>query len=542
MFPSLNKAGFLKIDGWYAAAFLLAALVAVPLVFIFSAMLTPSGEIWRHLSETMLPELLRNTLYLVLGVSAGTFVLGVGLAWLTAIYDYPGKRFFSWALMLPLAIPAYVFAFVFLGIFDFMGPVQTLLRGFFGPANVRLPDPSSTGGVIAVMSFVLYPYVYLLARGAFMTQGKRLLEASRMLGHGGVSSFFYVMLPMARPWIAGGLLLVVMETLADFGAVSIFNYDTFTTAIYKAWFGFFSIEAAAQLSSLLVVIVLVILVLEQRSRAGMRYTRGGSESVSTEAVRLEGYWKWAASGVSAIVFLVAFAIPVIQLAIWGVEVFENEFGPRYLSYLWHTLALGGISASIVSALALLLAYSKRLHDNGLMRLLARFSCLGYALPGTVLAVGIFVPVAKFDNLVIDALGLETSSILKGTVLVLVAAYVVRFMAAGFNSIDSSLQRIARSVDEASRLLGHSGLSLLRRVHVPLLKGGIITAAIMVLVDVMKEMPITLMMRPFGWDTLAVKIFELTSEGEWERAALPALVLVIAGLLPVILLTRQGDKK
>ncbi len=531
-----------NMDGWRAGAMLLAAMASVPLVFIFATTFSPSGDIWKHLSETLLPELLGNTFILVAGVSVGTLLIGVGLAWLTAIYDYPGRGFFSWALMLPLAIPAYVFAFVFLGVFDFMGPVQGMLRDIFGPGNVKFPDVSSSGGVIAVMSLVLYPYVYLLARNAFMTQGRGLMEASRMLGHGGAGSFFKVMLPMARPWIAGGLMLVIMETLADFGTVSIFNYNTFTTAIYKAWFGFFSLEAAAQLSSILVVIVLLILVLEQRSRAGIRYTRGGHEAVVSEPIRLEGFYKWAASGISAFVFAIAFALPVMQLVLWGVEVYEIEFSARYVSYLWHTLALGGMSATVVGVLALMLAYAKRLHDDSFMRLLARVSTLGYALPGTVLAVGIFVPVAKLDNLVIGALGLDASAVFKGTVPVLVAAYAIRFMAAGFNSIDSSLQRIASSVDEASRLLGHSGLSLLRRVHIPLLRGGIITAAVLVLVDVMKEMPITLMMRPFGWDTLAVKIFELTSEGQWQRAALPALALVIAGLLPVFILTRQGARQ
>ncbi len=533
------------MDGWRAGAVLLAAVAAVPLVFIFVTAASPSGpsqEIWKHLSETLLAELLINSFVLVAGVSVGTLLLGVGLAWLTAIYDYPGRGFFSWALMLPLAIPAYVFAFVFLGVFDFMGPVQGLLRDWFGPAGVSMPDVSSSGGVIAVMTLVLYPYVYLLTRNAFMTQGRGPMEVSRMLGHGGAGSFFRVMLPMARPWIAGGLMLVVMETLADFGTVSIFNYNTFTTAIYKAWFGFFSLEAAAQLSSILVVIVLLLLVLEQRTRANIRYTRGGREAVAASAIKLEGFYKWMATGVSSAVFAVAFALPVVQLVLWAVEVYELEFGPIYISYLWHTLALGGMSASVVAVLALMLAYAKRLHDDSFMRLLARIATLGYALPGTVLAVGIFVPVAKLDNLLISVLGLEAGAVLKGTVPVLVAAYAIRFMAAGFNSIDSALQRITSSVDEASRLLGQSGLRLLGRVHIPLLRGGIITAAVLVLVDVMKEMPITLMMRPFGWDTLAVKIFELTSEGQWERAALPAIVLVIAGLLPVFILTRQGDDK
>jgi iron(III) transport system permease protein len=529
------------LSGWRALAILFAALTAVPLVFVFSSVFSPSSDVMSHLSQTMLAELLMNTLFLVVGVTAGTLFLGVGLAWITSIYEFPGSRFFSWALMLPLAIPAYVMAFVFLGLFDFMGPVQTMLRGWFG-SGLRLPDINSTGGVIIVMTLVLYPYVYLLTKNAFMTQGRRLLEASRMLGLGGFGGFRKVMLPMARPWIASGLLLVVMETLADFGTVSIFNYNTFTTAIYKAWFGFFSLEAAAQLSSILVVIALVVLVLEQKSRSGMRFTRSGREATTSYPRKLKGAKMWAATVFAGSVFFLAFIVPVAQLALWSFEVFKDEFSLRYLSYFWHTLLLGVMSATVVCTIALLLAYAKRLHDDRSMKFLTRISTLGYALPGTILAVGIFIPVAKFDNLVIAALGLETSSILKGTVIVLVAAYAIRFMAAGFNAIDSALQRIGKGLDEVSWLLGRSGMRLLMKVHVPLLRGGIVTAAIMVLVDVMKEMPITLMMRPFGWDTLAVKIFELTSEGEWERAALSALALVATGLIPVILLTRQGDKR
>jgi iron(III) transport system permease protein len=542
IFAGGKSAGYgFSIHGWRLPVLAFALLVATPLVFLFFSISSPSGEIIDHIKSTLLAELLRNTLYLVAGVSVGTLVLGVGLAWLNSIYEYPGRRFFGWALMLPLAIPAYVMAFVFLGLFDSMGPVQGLLRDLLGTQAV-LPDMSSHGGVIAVMSLVLYPYVYLLSRNAFMTQGGRLLEVSRMLGRGPVTSFFTVMLPVARPWIASGLLLVVMETLADFGTVSIFNYNTFTTAIYKAWFGFFSIEAAAQLSSILVVLALFVLVIEQKSRGAMRYSRSGRESASPKRIRLQGIWKWGAFAGSLTVFLVAFVIPVGQLIAWSLEVFSEEYGDRYLTYLYHTFVLGLISAIVVCSVALVLAYAKRILNEGVTDFLCKVSTLGYALPGTILAVGIFIPVAKLDNLIIETLALETTSILKGTVVVMIAAYCIRFMAAGFGAIGSALNRIGISLDDASRTLGSSGLSLLLRVHAPLLKGGIATGAILVLVDVMKEMPITLMMRPFGWDTLAVKIFELTSEGEWERASIAAVTLVLAGLLPIMLLSSEGDKQ
>ncbi len=533
------------IDGWRAAAVFISLLVIVPIVVVLASTLSGTGDIWEHLVNNVLSELLANTFWLVTGVAAGTFLLGVSLAWLTAVCDFPGRRFFSWSLLLPLSMPAYVLAFVFLGIFDFTGPVQTLLRGWLGPGNVHFPDVSSRGGVITVMTLVLYPYVYLLSRNAFLTQGRRALEAASSLGHSKLSSFFRVALPMARPWIAGGVLLVVMEALADFGAVSIFNYNTFTTAIYKAWFGFFSLPAAAQLSSILVLIVFIIIVTEQRMRSGMRFTRAGREAAASGRIKLKGIWKWTAFAYVFSVLLAAFVIPVVQLIIWTLEVFKEEFSSRYFEFLFHSLLLGIAGAFFICFFALVLSYAKRHHPDKLSGFLTRTATLGYALPGTVLAVGVFIPVAYLDNVMIDFLrsstGIETASILKGTVPVLIVAYMIRFMAAGFNSIESAMQRITRSIDEAARLMGERGISMLLKIHLPILRGGVFTAAVLVFVDIMKEMPITLMMRPFGWDTLAVKIFELTSEGEWERAALPSIVLIMAGILPVILLTKKGEK-
>ncbi len=533
------------MDGWRASAVLISLLVAVPIIVVLASMFSATGDIWEHLVRNVLSELLANTFWLVTGVGAGTFLIGVSLAWLTAVCDFPGRRFFSWSLLLPLSMPAYVLAFVFLGIFDFTGPVQTLLREWFGAGHVHFPDVSSRGGVITVMTLVLYPYVYLLARNAFLTQGSRALEAASSLGHNKLDGFFRVALPMARPWIAGGVLLVVMEALADFGAVSIFNYNTFTTAIYKAWFGFFSLSAAAQLSSVLIFIVFIIMVLEQRMRSGMRFTRVGREAAGSGKIRLKGFWRWMASVYSFSVLLVAFIVPVIQLALWTMEVYREEFNSRYFEFLGHSLLLGLAGAFIICFSALVLSYAKRRHPDKLSRFLTRIATLGYALPGTVLAVGIFIPVAYLDNVIIDFLknsaGIEAASIFKGTLPVLVAAYMIRFMAAGFNSVDSAMQRITKSIDEAARLMGMRGIKMLMKVHLPILRGGVFTAAVLVFVDIMKEMPITLMMRPFGWDTLAVKIFELTSEGEWARAALPSIVLIMAGILPVILLTKKGEK-
>jgi len=530
-------------DGWRLTTLVVALLVVIPLAVVMLSWLHPAQEIWRHLRETLLGELLGNTFWLVTGVSCGTMLLGVSLAWLTAVCEFPGRSLFAWALLLPLAMPSYVLAFVSLGLFDYAGPVQQLLRDWFGSSS-WFPDIRSTGGVVAVLTLALYPYVYLLSRNAFLTQGKRLLEAAESLGCGPWRGFFQVVLPMARPWVAGGTLLVIMEALADFGAVSIFNYDTFTTAIYKAWFGFFSLSAAAQLASCLVLLVFAILVAEQRMRSRMRFAEG-RQSAGGVRLRLSSWRRWLAFGYASTVLGVAFLLPALQLLRWSLGVFRQEFTGRYIGLLGHSLLLGLCAALLICCCALLLAYTSRRHPDPLTRALVRTANLGYALPGTVLAIGIFIPVALLDNTLIDLsrslFGLDTGQWLQGTLVIMLLAYLIRFLAAGFKAIDGAMHRVTPSLDEAARLAGYRGLHLLARIHLPMLRGGLLTAFTLVFVDVMKEMPITLMTRPFGWDTLAVKIFELTSEGEWERAALPALTLLLAGLVPIIALMRKSER-
>ena len=533
-----------SITGWQVIVFFVAAVVLIPVGVVISSLFSPASDIWQHLVETTLPGLLNNTFWLALGVIAGTTSLGVSLAWFTAVYEFPGRKFFSWALLLPFAIPAYVTAFVMLGIFDFTGPLQTTLRAWSNSDLLWFPDIRGRLGVIIVMTLAFYPYVYLLARNAFLTQGKRSLEAAQSLGLNRRQGFFYITLPMARPWIAGGIMLALMETLADFGTVAVFNYDTFTTAIYKAWFSMFSLSAASQLASLLVIIVFILILLEQQFRLRMRYAEP-KRSQYGDRVKLLGWRIWAVTGFIMAVLFFAFLLPVSQLVFWAIQSFSEDFNQRYVEFLWHSLLLAGLAALITCLVAMLMVYAARHHHDGVTRTAIRVATIGYALPGTVLAVGVFVPIAWLDTqlseLAMYLFQIDTGLLIQGTLVTMLIAYMTRFLAVSHFPIDSAMQRVTRNIDEAAMGLGLSGLSILQKIHFPILRSGIFTAATLVFVDVMKEMPITLMTRPFGWDTLAVRIFEMTSEGEWEQAALPAVTLVLAGMIPIILFLRQTEQ-
>lgn len=526
--------------GWGPVrALAIAALTLIPLLVVLASFLEPQPEAWSHLAVYVLPGVLWNTGILIVGVGLGVLLVGVPLAWLTAVCDFPGRQYFSWSLMLPLAMPAYVLAFVQVGLLDFTGPVQSTLREWFGSSQ-WFPPIRSTGGVVLVLTLAFYPYVYLLARNAFITQGLRAVEAAQALGYTRAQAFWKVALPMARPWIAGGMTLALMETLADFGSVSIFSFDTFTTAIYKAWFSLFNLPVASQLASLLVLFVLVLAAVDQRLRQNRRYA---AKNFSPVRIRLQGGARWGASVYCGVVLAMAFVVPFIQLVVWAHTVWQEDFDGRYPVFLLHSMWLAGLAATTVTVLGLLLSAIRQHHRDALTQWFVRLATLGYAIPGTVLAVGVFIPVAWLDNQLITVagwLGWDTSQILKGSMLVMLLALSARFLAVAYQPIDAAMQRITRNQGNAARSLGLSPRQVLFRLQLPMVRGGLLTAALIVFVDVMKEMPITLMTRPFGWDTLAVRVFEMTSEGMWDRAALPSLAIVLAGLLPVILLVRKSE--
>lgn len=517
------------------------AIILLPIGVILSSYQDIDQELWAHLLEFRMLTLLSNTFILLIGVGIGTLILGTTSAWLTAIYRFPGQKIFFWALMLPLGIPAYVMAFSQVGLFEYSGPMSTYLRNSWGLSK-GLPDIRNAAGVVMVMSLAFYPYVYLLARNAFSSMGKRSLEVGASLGLNPVQAFFKIALPMARPWIAGGTLLALMETLADFGTVSIFNFDTFTTAIYQAWYSFFSIETAKQLASIMIIIVFALLLIEQYSRKQKRFTQLG-KSQQELRIQLKGWQAIFATFYCCIILIMAFILPVGQLIVWAYQTWGNAFDVNLWSYAMHSLVIALLAAFFVMISALGLALSKRFIKTNQSIWLTKIATLGYGIPGTILAVGIFVPVAWLDNQLIELFGLSESSMgwIKGTLGVLILAYAVRFMAIAFSSIESGLERISPQQEEAARSLGKTGASLVTAIHLPLLKGALSIAMLMVFVDVMKEMPIMLMIRPFGWDTLAVRIFNFTTEGQYSLAAWPSLLIVLTGLIPVLLFSRQEKR-
>jgi iron(III) transport system permease protein len=532
----------LRLHPWAAAAGLVALLVATPILVVVASLAHPSLEIWAHLWETQLVELIWNTLTLMAGVGVGVLSLGTGLAWLVTMYRFPGRRTFEWLLILPLAMPAYVIGFVFLAIFDYAGPVQRLLRDWFGP-GVWFPEIASYGGVTFVMTLVLYPYVYMLARTAFSEQTAGKLEAARSLGANTRTVFWRVALPLARPSIAAGLALALMEALADFGTVAIFGYSTFTVAIYRVWFGMFNRPAATQLASLLLLFTMGLYLIERAGRGrGQFYQTEGIVRPAPYKI-LRGWKAWAASGAVAVVVGMAFVLPTTQLLVWVVS--QSDYDARYPEFLFNTLALGAVTALLAVIAAIVVAYGLRLTQSRVVAAFAALASMGYALPGSVIAVGVLVPLAFLDHtldaLLQRSLGISTGLLLTGSIVGLVFAYLVRFLAVSYQTVQASLVKITPSMDMAGRSLGASALAVLRRIHVPLIGRGLSAAAILVFVDVMKEMPATLLLRPFGYETLAVRVWQLTSESFWEAAALPAVTIVAAGILPVLVLMRSRTR-
>ena len=528
-----------------AVAVIVAVLAGLPVASVgLNIFVGGTSATWSHLVQTVLPEYILNSLWLCLGVGVGVGSLGVTTAWLTAMHEFPGRRFFEWALVLPLAMPAYVMAYVYTDFLQFVGPLQTALRGAFGwqHGDYWFPDIRSLPGAILMFVCVLYPYVYLLVRTAFLERASGMLEAARTLGMGPWRAFFAVSLPLARPAIVAGVALALMETLADYGTVAYFAVNTFTTGIYRAWFSLGDRVAAAQLAAMLLAFVLFLLMAESISRGRARYNNTTGRNRPMAGARLRGFAAFLAFVGCLLPLLLGFVLPALLLLKMALAEGDAQFGERFLLLSRNSFLLAGITAGIGVLLALLIAYGARLSKTTLATGLSRLVGLGYAVPGAVIAVGVLIPVTRLDNWLAGQweqwFGSNPGLLLTGGIAALVYAYLVRFLAVALHTVESSLGKITPNMDDAARSLGLGQGATLRRVHAPMLRGSLLTAGLLVFVDVMKELPATLVMRPFNFDTLATQAYTLAADERLAEASTASLAIVAVGLLPLIALSRQ----
>ena len=527
-----------RVSGWALVGVLVALGVAGPLVALPLSFLTGS-EILGRIAAVLLPGALSRSVLLGVGVALGTLLIGGGLAVLVSFYDFPGRRFLEWALVLPLAIPGYVLVFVLVGQFGYAAPLQSSLFG----AGLQIPGLRGPVGAIGVLTAVLYPYVYLLGRSAFLGQSRQSLEAARSLGRSYGQAVWAVALPLARPALAAGAALAVMEALADFGAVNLLGYQTLTDAIYRVWYGAFDTGAALQLATVLVGLALLMLGLERLMRGRARYHQALARGDAVIPRRLHGWRAGLASAVPWMLLTVVFALPVLQLLAWSVETaLSGRIGSRLGESVMSTLLLASAAAVVAVVTATLVAYGQRVAPSRFGAATARLAAVGYAVPGAVIAVAIYVPLVWLDRRLIavfqDWFGIGIGLLFTGTVLGLIGAYVVRFHAQAYFAIEARLGRIQPNLDDAARALGADRGRVLTGVHLPLLWPGVLTAALLVSVEVIKELPATALLRPLGRDTLAIMAWEATKDSRFDTAALPALLIVVVGLVPVVLLIRM----
>ncbi len=529
-------------SGWTVIGAVMTLILLVPIGAICIYLFAPS-ENWSHLVDTVLLEYVVNSLWLMFGVTLGAGSIGVTTAWLTSMYRFPGRDLLSWLLLLPLAMPAYIIAYTYTGMLDVSGPLQVWIREAFGLSYGQywFPEVRSISGAIIMFSLVLYPYVYMLARAAFIGQSICVLEVSRTLGCNRWASFSKVAVPLARPAIVAGLSLALMETLADFGTVQYFGVSTFTTGIYRTWFGMFDAVAAAQLSAILLFFVFGLIMLERWSRRRAHFHHTTNRYQRLPDIPLSRGAAAAALIACILPLLFGFVVPTVQLITWALQTWNVMLDHRFFDLVWHSFTLAAGAAVVALIPALVLAYGNRINPSRAMRFFSRLSSMGYAIPGTVIAVGVLIPFGALDNMINDfsrtRYDMTVGLFFSGTVFILLFAYTVRFLSVSLQSVEAGLDKVRPSMDDAARSMGSNRTTVLRHVHLPIIKGSLLTATVIVFVDVMKELPATLILRPFDFNTLAVRAYELASDERLADSSTAALAIVAIGIIPVILLSR-----
>ncbi|MCZ4295241.1 ABC transporter permease [Vibrio sinaloensis] len=529
---------------WKTSSGALALLLVLPILAIFTTAVGETNELFSHLMSTVMPTYAYNTVVLVIGTMLLSLLLGIPSAWIMAMCRLPSERILQWALVLPLAMPGYIVGYIFTDWFDFAGPVQIFLRDLtgWGPGEYWFPDIRTLTGATIVLSLVLYPYVYLLCRAAFMEQNVSLLQSARLLKCSPWESFRRISLPLARPSMAVGLSLVAMETVGDFGTVSYFAVNTLTTAVYDTWLGYSSLTAAAKISAIMLVVVILLLSAERYSRRKQKLFQSQFSSREDFRYELVGWKKWLALTWCWGLVCVAFILPLGQLLIYAYKYFAQSWTAEFREYALNSLYVSLAAAFIGVMVALIVNFSQRVNPSRQSLAFMRLSSMGYAVPGTVLAIGVMVPVLSMDHLVNDVAKYmewgRPGLIFSGSMFAIVFAMVVRFSAVAIGSIESSLSKVSPSLDMASRTMGCNSNEMLRRVHLPLVRRGALIAALLVFIESMKELNAALLLRPFNFETLATYVYNFASDEKLELAALPAVLLVLVGLVPLVIVNRS----
>lgn len=532
---------------WKTSSGMLALLLVLPIFAIFFTAVGETNELFSHLMSTVMPTYTFNTVALAVGVMLLSLLFGIPSAWLMAMCRLPSERILQWALVLPLAMPGYIVGYIFTDWFDFAGPIQIALRGLMGwqAGDYWFPDIRTLGGAIVVLALVLYPYVYLLCRAAFMEQNVSLLQSARLLKCSPWESFYRISLPLVRPAIAVGLSLVAMETIGDFGTVSYFAVNTLTTAVYDTWLGYSSLTAAAKISSIMLIFVILLLSSERYSRRKQKLFQNQFSSREDFRYELHGWKKWTALIWCWGLVSIAFIFPLGQLVIYAYKYFAQSWTAEFQQYALNSLYVSLSAAVIAVAIALVVNFYQRLSSKRTAVAFMRLSSLGYAVPGTVLAIGVMVPVLFMDHLVNDiAKAMEWGRpglIFSGSMFAIIFALVVRFSAVAIGSIESGLSKVSPSLDMASRTMGCNSNQMLRRVHLPLIRRGALIAGLLVFIESMKELNASLLLRPFNFETLATYVFNFASDEHLELAAMPAVLLVLVGLIPLVLVNRSLEQ-
>ncbi|MCH7411071.1 iron ABC transporter permease [Belliella sp. DSM 111904] len=541
----LVKRKFYWWNKWIGYALLILVIVATPIFTILFKLFASPGDSWSHITNNLLAGYFQNTLLLLLGVAALTFLLGVSTAWLVSNYEFPGRKYFEWLLILPLGFPGYIMAYTYVGILDYTGPIQTFFRNTLEITfKGSLIDIMNLPGAIFILSITLFPYVFLISRSSFLQQSKTMQEASFLLGAGRSKTFFKIALPMTRPAIVAGIALASMEVLNDYGTVKYFGVNTFTTGIFRAWFSMGDATTAIYLAAILMVFVFLLLYLESVQRGNRRYSNVNGLSKPTARIKVSSGKQYVYTAICSIIFLVSFLFPFLQLVSWVWLTYAKVMDAQFLLLIYRSFGLAAIAGLAVVLLSVVLLYALRLSPFKWVKSVTKVATLGYAIPGAVIAVGVMIPLLAFDKWIYDTLLTARTAglFLSGTLFALLFAYIVRFMAVGYNPVEAGFQKIGIHVNEASRLLGARSTKTLRKIDLPLIKNTLLSGVLLVFVDVLKELPLTLILRPFNYQTLATKAFDMATNEMIAESANAALIIILTGIIPIIFLNRMIRKR